>query len=56
MPAIDCAGTAFTFYIVMAMFGFNLIATDIATNSIFDYHLVSSSGVDRTEVGYNWSI
>ena len=42
VAAVYGAGTAFTGYEIMAVFGFNLITADIAAYGIFDNHCESS--------------
>ena len=42
MAAVYRAGTAFTGYEIMAMFGFDFVTADIATNGVFDNQYESS--------------
>ena len=42
MPTVYRAGTAFAGNIVVAVFGFDFLATDIAANGIFDNQYYSS--------------
>lgn len=42
VTTVDGAGSAGTFHIVVAMFGFDFITTDIAANGVFDNQYKSS--------------
>ena len=40
--AVDSAGTAFAFHIIVAVFGFDFITADVAANRFLDNHCLSS--------------
>ena len=42
VATVHGAGTAFTGYEIMAVFGFDFITADIASNGVFDNHYESS--------------
>ena len=47
MHTVYRAGTAFAGNIVVAVFGFDFLATDIAANGIFDNHMYYSHSFDN---------
>ena len=42
VSTIDSTGTTLALYIIVAMFGFDFITADIASNGVFDNHYESS--------------
>ena len=42
VAAVDGTSTTLALHIIVAMFGFNFVTADIASNSVFDNHCESS--------------
>jgi hypothetical protein len=42
VTAIDGTGSAFALYEIVAVLGFNFVATEIAAYGVFDNHMVTS--------------